>query len=92
MTRLTAAGETSGSVTGANPYFDELASKFDEVMDKADEELTAAIDALGTGDSSSPKALATYQKAMIKFQTHVGAQSQLFKTMRDVDQNIIHNS
>ena len=56
-----------------------------------EQHLNKAIDALGTGDSSSPAKLARYQKAIMLFTVHSNATSSMVKSIADLDKGIIRD-
>jgi type III secretion apparatus needle protein len=79
------------TLTADSIYIDTQVAKFAAASTKFSTDLDNAIAALGTGDSSNPKELAEYQKALMKFTLHMNAQSSFLKGTKDLDGGIIHN-
>jgi type III secretion apparatus needle protein len=73
-------------------YIDTVVEKFITITAKFETDLDAAIGALGEGDSSSPKKLAEYQKALMKYTLHMNSQSALIKGIKDMDGTVLHNA
>ena len=82
---------TVTNLSAVRSYIDDRVDEFADATASFEKELDTAITNLGEGDTSDPKALAAYQKALMKYTLHMNAESSFIKGIKDMDNSMLHN-